>query len=31
MGLLPYKNEPYLDFTTDENRRALDEAFKQVE
>ena len=31
MGLTPYKNEPYLDFTVEENRRALEDAFKQVE
>ena len=31
MGLPQYKNEPYIDFTVDENRRALEDAFGQVE
>ena len=31
MGLPAYKNEPYIDFTVEENRRALEEAFRQVE
>jgi hypothetical protein len=28
MGLLPYKNEPYLDWTDESNRKAMRKAWK---
>src|SRR4028118_2014554 len=31
MGLLPYKNEPYLDWTDESNRKAMRKALEDVE
>ena len=31
MGLLPYKNEPYLDWSDEANQKAMQNALKQVE
>jgi 1-pyrroline-5-carboxylate dehydrogenase len=31
MGLLPYKNEPYLDWTDESNRKAMRKALEEVE